>query len=182
MPSTPSWHYFRADCARYREDSWLSRRFWWITERSIWAVAIYRLGRALKESLPSPLAGPVLTVYSLVVSPIIQILTSIELPLGTQIGPGLRIYHGTGLVVSGDTVIGERCTLRQGVTVGTYQRDGGSPVLGDNVDIGVQASVLGTINIGHGARIGAGAVVIKDVPVGATAVGVPARIVTRKTA
>ena len=77
-------------------------------------------------------------------------------------------------------VIGANCTLRQGVTIGNRTPDGGVPKVGDNVDFGAYAQVLGDVRIGSNCRIGAMSVVLCDVPDGATAVGVPAKIVRPK--
>ena len=76
--------------------------------------------------------------------------------------------------------IGRNCTLRQGVTIGNRAADGPVPVIGDDVEFGAYAQVLGAVRIGNGCRIGALSVVLCDVPDGATAVGVPARIVHRQ--
>ena len=92
-----------------------------------------------------------------------------------QIGGGLYIPHGVGIVVGGTTVIGEDCTLLQGVTLGEarFDRDD-CPTVGDRVTCGAGAKILGGISIGDDAFIGAGAVVLDDVPAGHVAVGVPA--------
>ena len=75
--------------------------------------------------------------------------------------------------------IGRNCTLRQGVTIGNRHDDGGVPVVEDDVDFGAYAQVLGPVRIGRGAKIGAMSVVLSDVPAGATAVGIPAKIVSK---
>lgn len=97
-----------------------------------------------------------------------------------DIGGGCIIAHGIGLVIGGRTVIGEDCTLLHGVTLGEARFDElDCPRLGDRVTVGAGAIVLGGITIGDGAMIGAGAVVLSDVPPGAVAAGVPARVITR---
>ncbi|GAU03430.1 serine O-acetyltransferase [Burkholderia stabilis] len=110
-------------------------------------------------------------------------LMGVEIPVQTRIGKGLTLFHGTGLVINGFCVIGERCVLRHGVTIGnTLRADGstsGVPTVGDDVEFGASSIALGDIRIGSGARIGAGAVVIRDVPDGGIAVGVPARVNVR---
>tara|TARA_R110001583_G_C5667039_1_gene410305 strand:- start:6223 stop:6546 length:324 start_codon:yes stop_codon:yes gene_type:complete len=92
----------------------------------------------------------------------------IELNYKTRVGKGLVIYHGVGLVVNTGVVIGENCILRHGVTIGNFILKDGSesqcPVLGDNVEVGASAIILGNIKIGNNVRIGAGALVTKDVP------------------
>jgi serine O-acetyltransferase len=92
------------------------------------------------------------------------------------IGPGLFISHGQGTVLAAEC-IGANLQVHQGVTVGWDYRGERRPIIGDDVFIGAGAKVLGAVTIGDGARIGANAVVVNDVPAGATAVGVPARII-----
>lgn len=105
--------------------------------------------------------------------------TGIEIHPGAQIGKGLFIDHGMGVVIGETTQIGDNCTLYQGVTLGGTGKDVGKrhPTLGSNVMVGAGAKVLGPITIHDNARIAAGAVVLQEVPEGATAVGVPAQIV-----
>lgn len=105
--------------------------------------------------------------------------TGIEIHPGAQIGKNLFIDHGMGVVIGETTVIGDNCTLYQGVTLGGTGKDQGKrhPTLGDNVLIGAGAKVLGPFTIGNNARVAAGAVVLCAVPDDATAVGVPARVV-----
>ena len=94
-----------------------------------------------------------------------------------KIDGGCYIPHGVGLVVGGATIIGEGCTILQGVTFGEARFDNDDcPVVGDRVTIGAGAKLLGSITVGDGAFIGAGAVVLDDVPPGSTAVGIPAKI------
>ncbi|HEX5177260.1 MAG TPA: DapH/DapD/GlmU-related protein [Chthoniobacteraceae bacterium] len=127
------------------------------------------------RSLPSPwwlLGAPYLAFYRLMV----EWFLGIELRFKTAVGPGLRLYHGQGLVVHERTIIGANCTLRHGTTIGNKSAaDSACPVLGNDVDVGAQAIILGAVRIGDGAVIGAGAVVVKDVPPGVTVVGNPAR-------
>lgn len=108
----------------------------------------------------------------------------IELPWKTRIGPGFRIDHGQALIVNDNTVFGADCTVRNSTTIGNKRlKDGSysaSPQFGDRVDIGANAVIIGPIHIGNDAAIGAGAVVLKDVPAGHIAVGNPARILPRR--
>lgn len=105
--------------------------------------------------------------------------TNIEIHPGATIGRRLFIDHGTGVVIGETTIIGDDCTLYQGVTLGGTGKDTGKrhPTLGDHVMVGAGAKVLGPITIGDHSRIAAGAVVLSDIPENATAVGVPARVV-----
>lgn len=102
----------------------------------------------------------------------------VDLLPSARIGGGCIIAHGIGLVVGGETVLGEDCTLLHGVTLGEVRFDElACPRLGDRVTVGTGAIVLGGISIGDDAMIGAGAVVRDDVPAGARVAGVPARVI-----
>ncbi|MCI9223875.1 MULTISPECIES: serine O-acetyltransferase [unclassified Acutalibacter] len=105
--------------------------------------------------------------------------TGIEIHPGATIGRGLFIDHGMGVVIGETTEIGDNCTIYQNVTLGGTGKDQGKrhPTLGNNVLIGAGAKVLGPFTVGDNARVAAGAVVLDAVPEGATAVGVPARVV-----
>jgi serine O-acetyltransferase len=115
-------------------------------------------------------------------SQITRLLTGIEIHPGARIGCGFFIDHGMGVVVGETTEIGNNVTLYQGVTLGGTGKETGKrhPTIEDSAVIGVGASVLGAIKIGAGARVGGGAVVVKDVPPHSTAVGVPARVVATR--
>jgi len=108
-----------------------------------------------------------------------RFMTGIEIHPAAQIGPGLFIDHGMGVVIGETAQIGEGVTLYQGVTLGgtSLQRGKRHPTLRDRVTVGVNAAVLGAITVGENSRVGAGSVVVKDVPANATVVGIPARVV-----
>jgi serine O-acetyltransferase len=114
-----------------------------------------------------------------VLSNIARLFTGIEIHPGAVIGRRFFIDHGMGVVIGETAVIGDDCTLYHGVTLGgtTWQKGKRHPTLGRDVVVGAGAKVLGPIEIGDGARIGSNAVVVKAVPPGATAVGVPGRII-----
>ncbi|MEI7554927.1 MAG: serine O-acetyltransferase EpsC [Chloroflexota bacterium] len=111
-----------------------------------------------------------------------RFLTGIDIHPGAKIGQGLFIDHGTGVVIGETAELGNNITLYQGVTLGGTGKQRGKrhPTVEDDVLVGVGAKVLGAITIGKGARIGGGAVVLKDVPPYTTAVGVPARVVAMR--
>ncbi len=107
-----------------------------------------------------------------------RFLTGIEIHPGAQIGDGLFIDHGMGVVIGETAIIGNDVTLFQGVTLGGTGKETGKrhPTLGNNVVVGTGAKILGNIQIGDNSYIGANAVILKDVPANATVVGVPGRI------
>lgn len=104
-----------------------------------------------------------------------SVVTGADIPINCKIGGGLLIPHPNGIVIHPDVTIGPNCLIFQQVTLGMAH--GGVPRVSGHVDIGAGAKVLGSISVGEHARIGANAVVINDVPAGATAVGIPAKIV-----
>ncbi|MBQ3708353.1 MAG: serine O-acetyltransferase [Clostridia bacterium] len=113
------------------------------------------------------------------VSQLAKFLTGIEIHPGATIGKGLFIDHGSGVVIGETAIVGDNCTIYQGVTLGGTGKQTGKrhPTLGDNVMVGAGAKLLGNFTVGSGSRIAAGAVVLADVPENATAVGVPAKVV-----
>ncbi|HVY04729.1 MAG TPA: serine O-acetyltransferase [Burkholderiales bacterium] len=110
-------------------------------------------------------------------------LTGIEIHPGATIGRRFFIDHGMGVVIGETALIGDDCTLYHGVTLGgtSWNKGKRHPTLSDGVVVGAGAKILGPITIGRGAKIGSNAVVVKDVPDGATAVGIPARILDDET-
>jgi len=110
-------------------------------------------------------------------------LTGIEIHPGARIGKRFFIDHGMGVVIGETAEIGDDCTLYHGVTLGgtTWRKEKRHPTLGKGVVIGAGAKVLGPIMIGDGARVGSNSVVVKDVPAGATVVGIPGRVVTARS-
>jgi serine O-acetyltransferase len=120
-------------------------------------------------------------VLARAVSHLGRFLTGIEIHPGATIGRRVFIDHGMGVVIGETAEIGDDCTIYQGVTLGGTSLHRGTkrhPTLGAGVVIGAGAKVLGAFNVGDGARVGSNSVVVKGVPAGATAVGIPARIIT----
>ena len=119
------------------------------------------------------------------ISLIARWLTGIEIHPGAQLGRGVFIDHGMGVVIGETTEIGDHCTIYQGVTLGGTSLVKGSkrhPTLASRVVVGAGAKVLGPFTVGEGAKIGSNAVVIKAVPAGATVIGIPARVVDEQYA
>lgn len=110
------------------------------------------------------------------------VVTGAEIPLGTQIGGGLQLPHPNGVVIHPEVQIGPNCLIFQQVTLGMGGKRPGVPLLGGHVDIGAGAKILGGVIIGDHVKIGANAVVLDDVPTGATAVGIPARVIATRDA
>ncbi|MEM8875461.1 MAG: serine O-acetyltransferase [Planctomycetota bacterium] len=107
----------------------------------------------------------------------------IELPYAAKIGRRFIIEHQSAIVVHGHCVIGDDCTIRQGVTLGnkTPNKPHDAPTLGNRVNVGAGAKVLGAVTLGDGVMVGANAVVVKDVPTNHIAVGIPAQCFPNKT-
>ncbi|MBE5036012.1 serine O-acetyltransferase [Gallibacter intestinalis] len=120
-----------------------------------------------------------LKLLARIISQLARFFTGIEIHPGAKIGRRLFIDHGMGIVIGETTEIGDDCMLYQGVTLGGTGKDAGKrhPTLGNRVMVSSGAKVLGPFTVGDDAKIGSGAVVLKEVPAGCTVVGVPGRIV-----
>lgn len=140
------------------------------------ALLLFRISRAARvnSSYPVRLVGKLLCLVYLI---LVEWTWGIELPWATVVGPRLRIFHGTGLVVNAKSKIGADVTIRQGVCIGSRFLSDDCPHLGDRSEYGANAIVIGDISIGEDSKIGAGAVVLTDVPANRVAVGNPARLV-----
>ncbi|MEM1098765.1 MAG: serine O-acetyltransferase [Planctomycetota bacterium] len=142
------------------------------------ALAVYRFG-VWRMSLPKIVRFPLSVLYRMMHRRV-RNHYGIELDYATKVGRRLTIEHQHGITIHGCCVIGDDCFVRQGVTLGnkTLDRPYDAPKLGDRVNVGAGAKVLGAVTLGDDAQIGANAVVLKDVPAGAIAVGIPASIKT----
>lgn len=148
--------------------------------QGFWAMAVYRLGRWRYGVRPVLLRKMFSLLYK-VLYKMIQVIAGIELPCEAVVGKNFVIDHFGGVVVSGDARIGDNCRIRTGVVIGLARvADPCAPVIGNNVDIGAGAKLIGRISIGDNVNIGANSVVTSDVPSDSTAVGVPARIIPHK--
>ncbi len=116
------------------------------------------------------------------ISSLTRFFTGIEIHPGAKIGKGVFIDHGIGVVIGETAIVGDNALIYQGVTLGGTGKEMGKrhPTLGENVVVGAGAKVLGNIQIGNSARIGAGSVVLRDIPSHCTVVGIPGRIVRCK--
>jgi serine O-acetyltransferase len=135
------------------------------------ATFLYRVSARAGSSVP---------VLGSVLKQLNHAITGADIAWSARIGPGLVLWHPTGVVIGPRVVVGRDARVQQGITLGAARsRTGkdGDPVLGDGVYVGAGARVLGPVRIGDRARIGANAVVLTDVPDDASAVGVPARII-----
>lgn len=151
-----------------------------ITRQGLWVMWVYRFGCWRYQIKQRWLRLPFSFLYKFLYV-MVQTLTGIELPCEVKLGRRFKIEHFSGIIVSGDAQFGDDVVIRNGVTVGLRHTGvRGSPVIGNRVDIGAGAKILGAITIGDDVSIGANAVVIKDVPANSIAVGIPARIIPKK--
>jgi len=121
------------------------------------------------------------TVPARFLSHVARFFTGIEIHPAAKLGPGLFIDHGMGVVIGETAEVGENVTLLQGVTLGgtSLKREKRHPTLGNNVVVGAGAKIIGGFKIGDGSRIGAGSVVVREVPTNSVVVGVPGRVTYR---
>lgn len=125
-----------------------------------------------------------LKVLARMVSQLARFFTGIEIHPGAKIGKGLFIDHGMGVVIGETAEVGDNVTIYHGATLGGTGKDKGKrhPTIGNNVIIGAGAKLLGPLYVGDNVKVGANAVVLKDIPANSTAVGIPAKIITRTLA
>lgn len=163
-----------------RED-WVAHGCDW-TKPGFRAVAVHRLGNWRMSIRSKLLRAPFSILYRTLYRRCRNVY-GIELPYTVQLGRRVVFEHQGGIVIHGNTVIGDECIVRQNVTMGIRSLDDltAAPVLGTRVNVGAGAAILGRVRIGDGASIGANAVVLNDVPAGATAVGVPAQTLNPQT-
>ena len=150
-----------------------------LRHRALWALAFYRLGRWTTTLRRGPMRLIFDGVYRLG-SGFIPFMCGVSLERTTRVGRHLHIIHPGMVCIHPRAVIGDRCGLMHGVTLGTSPTNLGFPTLGDDVFVGVHATILGGVTIGNGAHVAANSLVITDVPAGATAIGVPAKVYPAK--
>ena len=150
-------------------------------EQGFWAVAVHRFGNARMGIKLKLLRAPLTLLYRFL-NKWVEWTCGISLPYTVVLGRRVRIWHHGGMVLHA-RAIGDDVQIRQNTTFGVARSDRlhDLPTIGDRVDIGCGACLLGNIQLGEDSKVGANAVVLTDVPPGATAVGVPARIIPRRT-
>jgi serine O-acetyltransferase len=150
--------------------------------QGFWVMIVYRFGQWRYGVRPA-LLRKLLSVFYKILFKFVQIVTGVELPCEAIVGRNFVIDHFGGIIVSGYARFGDNCRIRNGVVVG-LRRVGEpfAPTIGNNVDIGAGAKLLGPIKVGNNSIIGANAVVLADVPENSIAVGVPAVIKSRSSA
>ena len=140
-------------------------------------MRVYRFGRWRYKFSNPLLRKPLSLLYKILYRRIISI-TGIELPCEVPVGSGTRIDHHSDIIISGYAKIGENCIIRNGVTIGLKNIEKPvAPIIGNNVNIGSGAKLLGEITIGNNVTIGANAVVLKNIPDNSLVVGIPAKII-----
>ena len=171
MKPVSFWSTVRADIERLQEQDHRGRVLLrGLLSQGFLALVTYRIFRWFYERhIPTQ-------PFRFLLERVIEITTGISLPAQAKIGKGLRIHHFGGIIIHPHSVIGTGCTIYQGATLGDLGEKGGAPCVGNHVLIGSGAKILGELTIGDHARIGANAVVLKPVPHGCIAVGVPAVI------
>lgn len=157
--------YFKVDLARYPKHSW-------ITQPSLIAIGVYRMGRRMKVWPPG--VRQVATVVYYFAYFWARLITGIDIPRSARIGPGLMIHHFGGIIVNPLAKVGSHFTMRQGVTIGSRREGDDVPTIGNRVTVGAYAQILGDIVIGDDVVVGALSLVISNVSPHLTVYGIPA--------
>ena len=149
------------------------------TCQGFWVMVVYRFGRWRYNIKTSFIRKPFSLFYKILFK-LVQIVSGIELPCEVDVGKNFRIDHFGDIIISGYAKFGDNCVLRNGVTVGLRRvEEPFAPKIGNNVDIGCGAKILGDITVGDNVRIGANAVVLDNIPSNSIAIGIPARIINK---
>ena len=149
--------------------------------QGFWAMVVYRFGRWRYGVRPAMVRKFFSLIYH-VLFKFVQIITGIQMPCEVDVGRNFVIDHFGGIIISGYAKFGDNCRVRNGVVIGLRRiEEKSAPIIGNNVDIGVGAKLLGPIRIGDNVEIGANAVVVCDVPDNSIAVGVPAVVRPRSS-
>jgi len=158
------------------QEDWIAHGRDW-TKPGFRAVAVQRFGVWRMKVEPKLLRAPLSILYRSLYRKI-RNTYGIDLPYSVKLGRRVVIEHQSAIIIHGNCTIGDDCIIRQGVTLGNRYLDKPleSPQLGDRVNVGAGAKILGKVNLGDNVNIGANAVVLSDVPAGKTAVGIPAKI------
>jgi serine O-acetyltransferase len=158
------------------KEDWIAHGRDW-TKPGFRAVAVQRFGVWRMKVEPKLLRAPLSILYRALYRKI-RNTYGIDLPYSVKLGRRVVIEHQSAIIIHGSCTIGDDCIIRQGVTLGNRYLDKPleSPQLGDRVNVGAGAKILGKVNLGDNVNIGANAVVLSDVPAGKTAVGIPAKI------
>jgi serine O-acetyltransferase len=162
------------------KEDWIAHGRDW-TKPGFRAVAVQRFGVWRMQVKPILLRAPLSIIYRSLYRKI-RNTYGIDLPYTVKLGRRVVIEHECGIIIHGYCTIGDDCIIRQGVTLGNRYLDKPleSPQLGDRVNIGAGAKILGKVILGDDANVGANAVVLSDIPAGQTAVGIPAKIISSK--
>jgi serine O-acetyltransferase len=185
-PPKPEWVYVPQGPGSWRElykwvaEDWRAHERDW-TRPGFRAVAMHRFGNFRMRVKPFLLRLPLSVVYWSGYR-FIRNHYGIELPYSVKLGRRVVIEHQGAIVIHGDTVIGDGCIIRQGVTLGNRRLNEpfDAPVLGQRVNVGAGAKILGKVAIGDDASIGANSVVLTDVPSGRIAIGIPAKVLPNR--
>tara|TARA_R100000935_G_C2839123_1_gene169991 strand:+ start:1753 stop:2304 length:552 start_codon:yes stop_codon:yes gene_type:complete len=167
---------FRSDLLKYKRYSGKSSFILLFTQQGLWAILVYRINNSIYNSKIFKPIKSILLFFGLFFQKLMEVLTGISLPYSATIGEKFYIGHFGGIIINSQSVIGNNCNISQGVTVGVsgVKENRGVPVIGNNVYIGANAVIAGSLKIGDNAVIGANSLVTRSVDTNTTVLGVPA--------
>jgi len=170
----------KADIDRHAFSESRSWLYVLLTKQGLWALIEYRFSHLVRTKIHTPIIRQILKLLGFVWHKVVEVITGIDLPSDAKIGKGLYIAHFGQIFIQSSVSLGDYCTLSQGVTIGLGGRGDkqGAPKIGNRVYIAPGAKIFGAITIGNDVAIGANAVVTKDLPDNAVAVGIPAKVVS----
>ena len=158
------------DYMRYRETGHSNADL--LFSRGFQAVVSYRIRHWLwRKRIP---------LLHVIIEYMTEVITDVEIPATVNVGGGLVIYHGGPILITGNARLGNNIGIRPGVVIGGDYRAEKAPMLGNNIEIGVGAKIIGNVELGENCQVGANAVVTKSFPANSVLVGIPARPLARE--
>lgn len=173
---------FKQDIRRYKTYANKPAFVVLLTQQGLWALYVYRWANAIHRSSLPKFIKKMFLIIAVIQQKWIEIITGISIPYTASIGDGFYIGHFGQIVINANAVIGNNCNISQGCTIGVSGtgEHRGVPIIGDNVYIGANATIVGKIEIASGTVIGANSLVNRSVEEKCTVLGVPAIVVSNK--
>ena len=167
---------FAGDLKKYKKYSGKSSLHLILTQQGLWAIAVYRVNNRIYRSGLPRVIKKIILIPGVFFQKLIEIVAGISIPYSAQIGRQFYIGHFGGIIINSETIIGDNCNISQGVTIGVSGKaeKRGVPRIGNNVFLGANSVIAGSIYVGDNAVIAANSLVTKDVLPNTTVMGVPA--------
>lgn len=174
---------FKKDLKKYKRYSNKSSIVLILSTQGLWALLVYRISNSIYMSNLPRILKKILLLLAVLFQKIIEVTAGISIPYTASIGDSFYIGHFGGIILNANTIIGNNCNIAQGVTIGVSGRGTkrGVPVIKNNVYIGVNAVIVGKIDVGNNCVIAANSLVTESIDDNSTVIGVPAKVINKNS-